>query len=473
MLNTDDVRVLVDSTWDETIIPTLEEYIRIPNQSPNYDLNWETNKYQDQAVTLFSEWAKAQAVIGMQVEVLTEKGKTPIILIEINPTDDTCNQLPVLMYGHLDKQPPLHGQWFVGLDPYVPVIKDGKLYGRGGADDGYAIFAAITSVRALQVQGVKHGRIVILIEASEESGSPDLPFWLERINHRLGDIGFIICLDSGCGTYDQFWLTTSLRGVIAISLKVQLLNEGVHSGVGTGVVADSFRVIRTLLNRIEDSETGRVLLDELYTEIPPNRVREIQEAAETIGLNLISDFPLVGSAEPVDSDPAVLLRGRTWEPKLAYVGIEGIPDMKGGNVLRPFTTIKLSMRIPPHVNCKIAGEAIVRALSENPPYNALVEAKVLAAANGWEAPAPEPWLEESTNKSSNIFFGKPCRTIGEGGTIPFMNMLGVQFPKAQFLITGLLGPKSNAHGPNEFLHIGMGKGVTCCCSQVLYDYMNK
>jgi len=463
---------LVYNEWDTSILHNIEEYIRIPNQSPAYDTQCLTNGFQDQAVQLMVNWCNEQKIRNYKLEVLRADGRTPIILIEVDPTDNSCNQSPVLMYGHLDKQPPLKGTWSEGLDPYIPVTRDGKLYGRGGADDGYAVFAAITSIKAIQSQGLNHGKIFVLIEASEESGSPDLPFWIDTISPRLGNIGFVICLDSGCGNYNHFWLTTSLRGLVSVSLKVQLLTEGVHSGLGSGIVADSFRVIRNLCDRIENSSTGEVLVRELYTEIPPNRITEAQDAAKSLGATVYSEYPFYPGSRPVLDDSVKLLLAKTWEPKLSYVGIDGIPDLKGGNVLRAWTTIKLSMRIPPHVDREQAGQAIIRELTRDPPYGATVEAKVLTSANGWESPKLQSWLEQSCQRASNVFYGTPTLLFGEGGTIPFMNMLGVKFPSAQFVITGVLGPKSNAHGPNEFLHINMGKNITCCCAHVLYDYFH-
>jgi len=463
---------LVYKEWDKTILPSLEEYIRIPNQSPAYDPNVLTNGFQDQAVELMVNWCNAQNLKHYRLEVLREPNRTPIILIEIDATHNSCNQSPVLMYGHMDKQPPLKGTWSEGLDPYIPVTKDGKLYGRGGADDGYAVFAAITSIKAIQAQGLNHGKIFVLVEASEESGSTDLTFWIDTITPRLGDIGFVICLDSGCGNYDHFWLTTSLRGLVSVAFKVQLLTEGVHSGLGSGVVADSFRVIRNMLDRVENSNTGEILVRELYTEIPKNRISEAEQAADSLGELVYSEYPFYPGTRPVVEDRVKILLAKTWEPKLSYVGIDGIPDLKGGNVLRAWTTIKLSMRIPPHVDKEQAGLAIVRELTRDPPYGANIEAKVLNSANGWESPRLQPWLEDSCQRASNAFYGTPSRLFGEGGTIPFMNMLGVKFPRAQFVITGVLGPKSNAHGPNEFLHINMGKNITCCCAHVLYDYFH-
>jgi len=346
------------------------------------------------------------------------------------------------------------------------------LYGRGGADDGYASFAALTCVKAIQSQGLKHGRIILLVDACEESGSPDLPFWIDRLAPQLGNIGFVICLDSGCGNYEQFWLTTSLRGVLSFNLKVQVLDEGVHSGSGSGIIPDSFRICRNLLDRIEDSNTGELKVPELFADVPRKRVQECSESSETLGESIYKEFPFHGSTRPVLKENSALLLAKTWQPKLTIVGCEGIPDLKGGNVLRTHTTLKLSIRIPPGVDKERAGKAVIDILSHNPPYETGVSVTMTAGANGWSSPILENWLEDSVNHASHAFYGKPSRSYGEGGTIPFMNMLGVKFPQAQFVITGLLGPKSNAHGPNEFLHIDFAKNLNCAVSHILYDYFN-
>jgi len=312
----------------------------------------------------------------------------------------------------------------------------------------------------------------LLVEACEESGSPDLPFWIDRITPQLGNIGFVICLDSGCGNYEQFWLTTSLRGVLSFVLKVQVLEEGVHSGSGSGIIPDSFRIARNLLDRIEDSNTGTILVRELFAEVPRKRVEESTESSETLGDTIHNEFPFHQKCRPVLNNNSHLLLAKTWEPKLAVVGCDGIPDLKGGNVLRTFSTLKLSIRIPPGVDKDRAGKAVIDTLTKDPPYDAGVTCSMVAGANGWSSPILDQWLEDSVNRASNTFYSKPCRSYGEGGTIPFMNMLGVKFPQAQFVITGLLGPKSNAHGPNEFLHIDYAKNLNCAVSFVLYDYFN-
>lgn len=459
----------MEEKWEKLIIPALSEYIKIPNQSPNYDKEWETNGLIDKAVDLIVKWIKEQNVEGLQLEVITEKGKTPLIFMDLPATNDVKET--VLMYGHLDKQPPLTEDWEEGIGPYTPVIKDGKLYGRGGADDGYSSFASVMTMKWLQDNKIAHGRIITMIEASEESGSPDLPFYIEKLQKRLGDVALIVCLDSGCGNYEQFWLTTSLRGVVSGNLKVSLLKEGVHSGAGTGIIASSFRVVRMLLDRIEDSETGKILLDDLYVEIPKNRIEQTKQSAIYLGDMVFGEINMQSGVKPVITDTTELLLNKNWRPQLAVVGASGFPQVEmAGNVLRRESVFKLSVRIPPGIDGDKAFQSLHKALTENPPYGAHVEFTKEGSASGWQAPEESEWLMKSVQSSSNNFFGKPGALFGEGGTIPFMGLLGKMFPKAQFVITGLLGPKSNAHGPNEFLEIAFAKKLNSCVCQILYDF---
>eukprot|EP00004_Rigifila_ramosa_P004578 TRINITY_DN15068_c0_g1_i2.p1 TRINITY_DN15068_c0_g1~~TRINITY_DN15068_c0_g1_i2.p1 ORF type:complete len:379 (-),score=95.14 TRINITY_DN15068_c0_g1_i2:146-1282(-) len=375
------------------------------------------------------------------------------------------------MYGHLDKQPPMTEKWDEGLHPYKPVYRDGKLYGRGSADDGYAIFSAITAIKALKAQNTTHSRIVILIEASEESSSPDLQFYVERLRSQIGTPSLIVCLDSGCGNYEQFWITTSLRGVVAVDLKVSVLHKGVHSGHGSGIVASSFRVLRHLLDRVEDSASGRVLLPQLHCEIPADRLAQAAKCAEVLGDEITSEFEFVPGARPVPGTNLELLLNRTWRPVISYTGADGIPHLSNsGNVLRTHTTIRLSCRVPPLTDATAGCEALKSALLSNPPAEAAVEIPFSKGYAGWNSPALAPWLEESLDRASATFYGKEWIALGEGGSIPFMGMLGEMFPQAQFVITGVLGPESNAHGPNEFLHVPFAKKLTCCVASILADF---
>ena len=456
--------------WDSDIVPQLVDYIRIPNKSPMFDANWVANGYMDQAVSLMENWAKAQKIPGLQVDVVRLEGRTPLIFLEIPATGAETGDDTVLLYGHLDKQPEMTG-WDADLGPWKPVLRGDKLYGRGGADDGYAIFGSLAAVLALQEQGLPHARCVILIEACEESGSYDLPAYVDHLADRIGQPSLVVCLDSGCANYDQLWCTTSLRGLTGGNFTVKVLNEGVHSGDASGVVPSSFRLLRQLLSRIEDENTGRILLDGLHTEIPAERLEQARRAADVVDTAIFDKFPLVDGLKPMNDDLTELVLNRTWRPALSVTGIGGMPPLESaGNVLRPETSVKLSLRLTPTANGKACGELLKEALLRDPPNGAHVTLDLEKASTGWNAPAMAPWLEQSIDDASQAFFGKPAMYMGEGGSIPFMGMLGEKFPGAQFMITGVLGPHSNAHGPNEFLHIPMGKRVTSCVSKVLFDH---
>ncbi|MCW5588949.1 MAG: M20 family metallopeptidase [Legionellales bacterium] len=453
----------INHTWDTEIIPQLIEFIRIPNKSPHFDADWEAHGFMDQAVNLVAEWCKVQPIAGLSLEVIRLPSRTPLIYMEIpGQLDET-----VLLYGHLDKQPEMSG-WDDDLGPWHPVLRDNKLYGRGGADDGYAAFASLTAIASLQKQGIPHARCVILIEACEESGSYDLPHYLTSLASKIGQPNLVICLDSGCANYNQLWSTTSLRGVIAGELRIEVNSAGVHSGAYSGILPDPSRIFRQLLDRIEDSSTGEILIPECHAKIPEQRLQQAQLAADILSPKRIEDYPLLDGVEPVTRDVKELILNSTWRPTLCVIGADGLPSINNaGNVLRPKLAVKLSFRIPPTVNPDIASEAIKKTLETDPPYCAKVHYIPDQTSCGWHAPLLAPWLEKASADASNLFFGKPAAYLGEGGSIPFMGMLGDMFPQAQFLITGVLGPKSNAHGPNEFLHIPMGKNLTACVAYVI------
>jgi acetylornithine deacetylase/succinyl-diaminopimelate desuccinylase-like protein len=431
-----------------------------------FDAQWAEHGYMDQAVALMEAWARAQPIPGMQLEVVRLEGRTPLIFIDIPGQGEDC----VLLYGHLDKQPEMTG-WAEHLGPWKPVIEGDKLFGRGGADDGYAIFGSLAAILALQAQKIPHARCVVMIEACEESGSYDLPYYVDHLAERIGRPSLIVCLDSGCGNYDQMWLTTSLRGMTGGNLSVKVLEEGVHSGDASGVVPSSFRILRQVLSRLEDEDTGRILPAELHAEIPPQRLEQAKVSAGVLGNDIHSKFPMIKGMRPVSSDLTELVLNRTWRPALAITGVAGLPALdSAGNVLRPGTAVKLSLRLPPTADAARCGEFLKQLLERDPPYGASVTFNLEKAGSGWDAPALANWLEQSVDEASRTFFGPPPAYMGEGGSIPFMGMLGEKFPGAQFLITGVLGPHSNAHGPNEFLHIPTGKRVTACVAKVIADH---
>ena len=464
------IEQFVSAKWDDEIVPQLVEYIRIPNKSPMFDADWVKNGYMDAAVALMETWARAQDIPGMQLEVVRLEGRTPLIFIDIPASNGGSDEDCVILYGHLDKQPEMTG-WDEDLGPWRPVIKGDRLYGRGGADDGYAIFGSLTAIKALQQQNVPHSRCVVLIEACEESGSYDLPAYVDHLADRIGKPSLVVCLDSGCGNYEQLWCTTSLRGLAGGNFTVKVLEEGVHSGDASGVVPSSFRLLRQLLSRIEDENTGRIILEGLHVEVPEERLEQAKEAARVLNTAIFDKFPLLSGMKPMSDDLTELVLNRTWRPALSVTGVDGMPPLSSaGNVLRPHTSVKLSLRLPPTLEGKKAGELLKQTLEANPPNGAKVTLELEKASTGWNAPAMSSWLSNAIDTASQEFFGQPAMYMGEGGTIPFMGMLGEKFPGAQFMITGVLGPHSNAHGPNEFLHIPMGKRVTASVSRVIADH---
>ena len=474
-MDTAKIERFVAAKWDEEIVPQLVEYIRIPNKSPMFDKDWVAHGYMDDAVKLLESWARRQPIPGMQLEVVRLEGRTPLIFIEIPASGAGSDAVgtgadTVLLYGHLDKQPEMTG-WDEGLGPWIPVIRDDKLFGRGGADDGYAIFGSLAAIQALQDQGLPHARCVVLIEACEESGSYDLPAYVDHLAARIGQPSLVVCLDSGCGNYEQLWCTTSLRGMAGGNLSVKVLSEGVHSGDASGIVPSSFRILRELLSRLEDEVTGKIKAEGLFVEIPAERRDQAANVASVLGNEVYDKFPFLPGMKPMADDLTELVLNRTWRPALSVTGADGLPPLESaGNVLRPHTAVKLSLRLPPTLEGKRGGEILKELLLRDPPYGAQVELALEKASSGWNAPALSPWLSNAIEAASQAAFGKPAMYMGEGGTIPFMGMLGEKFPGAQFMITGVLGPHSNAHGPNEFLHIPMGKRVTACVARVIADH---
>ncbi|CAM5777770.1 M20/M25/M40 family metallo-hydrolase [Ottowia pentelensis] len=464
----------IDAQWDGDIVRQLTDYIAIPAKSLAFDPAWAAHGFIDTVVRNAAAWVEAQKVPGLTLEVIRIAGRTPVIFFEIAGTKAGSTQT-ALMYGHLDKQPEFNG-WRADLGPWTPKLEDGKLYGRGGADDGYAVYAAIAAVQALKAQKLPHPRIVGLIETSEESGSPDLLPYIDALRARLGDVGLVVCLDSGAGNYDQLWLTTSLRGMAAGTLKVEVLTEGVHSGDASGLVPSSFRILRQVLDRLEDSATGRLLPASFHCQVPAERVAQAQATAQILGDDLFKRFPWVHydcggkdqSVLPMSSDPVDALLARTWLPTLSVTGVEGLPALQdAGNVLRPYTAFKLSLRLPPLVDAAAAVQELKQLLEDNAPYQARVTFDSQGGATGWNAPDTAPWFAQALDAASLAHFGAPCGYIGQGGTIPLMSQLSEGFPTSQMMVCGVLGPKSNAHGPNEFLHLPYAKRLTAAVAEVI------
>jgi acetylornithine deacetylase/succinyl-diaminopimelate desuccinylase-like protein len=464
-LNVDSAHLLsaISTQWDAEIVPALTQYIRIPAKSPHFEPQWESAGHIERAIQLAHTWVAKQPVRGLTMEIVRLPDRTPLLYFDIAGAGDNT----VLLYGHLDKQPEMIG-WREGYGPWDPLYENGKLYGRGGADDGYAVFAALSAIGALQTQGIAHARCVGMIETCEESGSYDLPAYLDALAPRMGKVDFVVGLDSGCGDYERLWATTSLRGLAGGILTVEVLTEGVHSGDASGVVPSSFRIARKLLDRIEDCTTGRVLVEEFHASIPAERAEQAARAADILGKIVIDKYPFTGKTQPMLADRAEALLNRTWRPALSVTGADGMPAIaNAGNVLRPQTSLKLSLRLPPPIDGDRASRSLKQVLEADPPYGATVRFEGESGATGWNAPPTQSWLSRAIDDASLQFYGRPAAAMGEGGTIPFMAMLGKHFPDAQFLITGVLGPHANAHGPNEFLHVPYAKKLTACVASIL------
>jgi acetylornithine deacetylase/succinyl-diaminopimelate desuccinylase-like protein len=456
----------VHDRWETDVIPRLHDYVLIPNVSPAFDPAWDDAGHMDRATTLIEEWCRSRPVAGLTVERHTLPGRTPVLLVEV-PATAAGHTDTVLLYGHLDKQPEMAG-WRDGLGPWTPVREGNRLYGRAVADDGYSVFAALTAIEALQEAGRPHARCVVLIEASEESGSPDLPPYIDALAERIGQPSLVIALDSGGASFDRLWVTTSLRGLTDGNLRVEVVEHGVHSGTASGVVPSSFRIMRRLLDRIEDAATGDVRLPEMHVPIPEHVRTDVERLVADLGHPPGADLPLVGGMQLTTDDAVELELNGTWRPALSVIGVEGIPPLaNAGNVLRPFTTLRLSMRLPPTADADAAAAALQRALTADPPYGATVTFTPGATGAGWAAPPAEPWLAAALDDASTAAFGRPAASIGVGGSIPFMAMLGHRFPQAQFVITGVLGPDTSEHGPNEYLDLAMGEGVTRAIATVV------
>ena len=456
----------IGRTWDDSILERLVAYVRIPNKSPMFDPQWEQNGYMEAAVKLMADWCRAQPLPGARIEVRRLAGRTPLLLVDVPGELEGC----ALLYGHLDKQPEFTG-WLPGLGPWEPVIRDGKLYGRGAADDGYALFSSLTAIAVLKEQRVRLPRCVVLIEACEESGSVDLPAHLQSLGEALAEPSLVVCLDAECGNYEQVWCTTSLRGNLVGTLHVRVLTEGVHSGMATGIAPTPFRILEQLLARIESPLTGDLLLDELHVKMPRDRRVQASAAAQVLGNAVAGKLPWAPGVQPVCDDPTELIINSTWRGTLAVTGADGLPAVgSAGNVLLPELAVKLSLRLPPTCDPTRATQAVREALERDPPYGAQVSFDPGSATGGWNAPTFAPWLEASITRASLAIYDREAVHLGCGGTIPFMGMLGERFPRTQFFITGVLGPHANAHGPNEFLHIDYAKKLSACVSLVLADH---
>ena len=461
----------ITKSIDEEIIPKLMDYIRVPSLSPLYDPFWESNGLMAAAQEILLSYMLSLNLKGYTHDLLKEPGLPWLFYGEVSATDPSLGT--ILIYGHMDKQPHFP-DWIAGTDNTQPALIDDKLYGRGGADDGYSLPCAAMLIKTLQDLNLPHGRIVIIGETEEESGSPNLTYLIGRLKDRIGSPDLVICLDSGAADYEHLWLTSSLRGLVRMDLSVQVLQTGMHSGEASGIVPSTFRIIRHLLERIEDSRTGEILVPELHQKLEGEDYRKAREMAGAVGASLFGNIDWVEGGRPASSDLVQAIISRTLKPAMSVTGADGIPPCgTAGNVLRPLTRLKLSIRLPPAVDGGVALEKLREVLMRDPPYNARVEVGPCSSGNGYTIAPLENWMVEALNRGSNACFGSDFLYFGEGFSIPFMGMLGNMFPNAKFVVTGVLGPNSNAHAANEFLHVPFLKKIMTCLGVLIAEHANQ
>lgn len=447
-------------------VEVLSRFGRIPCLSPAFEPQWREVGAIAEATDLLVGWFRDRRVPGLMVRVQEIADRTPAIVVDI-PASDPSIEGAVLLYGHLDKQP-ANDPWSAGRSPFDPVLEGDRLFGRGMADDGYSGPLAVGVIEQMAAAGAPYPRCVVLVEASEESGSFDLDAHLDLLLPRLGRVDLVIGLDSGGLDYDHLWVTSSLRGVVTCDLTVRVLRYGVHSGVASGAVPSSMRILRMLLSRLEREADGWIIPEYLHAEIPEAVRAEARRIAAEHGDVVATGMPAVPGLTLMGEDAVDRILATTWEPTLSFVGIGGVPPIEqGGNVLRPFTSARLSLRLPPTVDAADAEARVVELLTTDPPYGASVTVDYHESGPGWVAPTPEPWLGDALEAGSKAGFGHGVRFAGVGGSIPFLAMLGARLPGAQLVATGVVGPDTHMHGPDESLYLPAATGVAVTLAHVI------
>ncbi|CAD8206663.1 unnamed protein product [Paramecium pentaurelia] len=460
----DQIRDKVYNSFDESL-PVLMDILRIPSMSREFDNEYLTNGLLLKTAQSFEQYIRQANLKNAQIQLYNDEGFSPFLFVEVEGSDGMTDGT-VLFYGHMDKQPPFTG-WREGISAYDPKIIDDKLYGRGGADDGYAIMASVIAIKTIQELGLKHPRIIMAFEADEESGSQHIYHYLDKLKEKIGQVDLVIALDASCGSYDRLWVTTTLRGIVVGTVTVQVLNEGIHSGE-SGIIPSSFRIFRQLLNRIDNPQTGDVV-DDFQVIIPGKRYLETQKTAEVFK-EVITKFPFHQNTQPVFQDRFLVYLNKIWRAQLSVTGGDDIPNCnQAGNVITPKTTLKLSLRLPPTKNHLEAKESFVKLLTTNVPYNASVTISGLRSGPGFNALDNQPYLDSIINQASLNYYGNEATTFGDGGAIYLMTHLQLIHPKASFLIIGVLGTGANEHGPNECLDLPNVRKLISCITEIISE----
>eukprot|EP01134_Creolimax_fragrantissima_P007648 CFRG7648T1 len=461
-------QAFVDKHFQEKFVDTLSGFIKIPNCTPAFDADYLTNGHIQTAIKYILDFTDSLKIPGLTHSVYDDESRPPMVCI-VYPGEVKQN---VMIYGHLDKQPFMEGRWSEGLDALTPVIRDNKLYGRGSADDGYSVLAALLSIQAAREQGVPLPRICILLETEEESGSENLLYLMEQaqVKEALGKPDICICLDSETADYDKIWVTSSLRGLAACNLKIEVMESGQHSGLAGGIVPETFTIARQLLDRLEDSTTG-VVVDEFNSQPDDKKRNEAKEVAEYHGSSLFTNFKLLeGVSAMSEHDLAQMYLQNVWYASLSVTGGCGLPDVSdAGNVLRPWTQLRVGIRLPPNVNGHDAAKKLEEVLTKDPPYGCKISVTGLQGGNGFCTKPFPIYLNDSIRDASMAFFGQAHSSFGIGGSIPFLSELGQKYPEAQIIPMGAMGPDCNAHNPDESIDLPYAKKFVCFLSHLLGD----
>lgn len=441
----------VQTFWDKEALPALMDFIRIPAKSTAFDSHWQEHGYLLQACEKSKAWIES-VLPQARCEILTQKDRTPCLFVDI-AADGTTRDNTIAFYGHLDKQPEAGG-WAKGLGPWEPVIRNGKLYGRGAADDGYSLFAMVTAIVALKREQVPHPRIVGIFETQEESGSTDLPEYLKLLKDDIGNPAAFIILDNHCGDYERLWLSTSLRGVISGTLRVQSMHYGVHSGSYSGMVPDPFSIAQALVERLHDPITGFVKVSECHADIPKRRIEQLKKASDVLGDLVWNHAPFVEGVQTKHISNHEIFLQQTWKPALTVIGVDGMPKIEdAGNVVQGSVALRLSMRVPPMIDFEKAAQAVENELLRDPPYGCKVSWRYQENHEGWCASSDSEEFETLFSDASKQVFGQEAVMMGQGGSISIINTFERLFPGTSLILTGVLGPQSNAHAPNESLDL--------------------
>lgn len=467
-INPEKLKQFVESEFTNNALPSFKTFLTIENCTPAYDPDWDKNGLLKSAASHLKAYAlKSSGVQGLNAILSSDEGKTPFLLVTVDSTSGDGKS--ILLYGHFDKQPPNSG-WSQGLGPYLPVEKDGYLYGRGSADDGYAFYAMLTIIKALQNFNIPHPKFVIILEGSEESGSIDLPIYIEEYQQFIGQPDLILALDSGIIDYNRIWLTSSLRGVVSCDLTVKTLTKGVHSGKGSGIAPESFMIIRKLLSKLEDYNDQSRMKD-FEVEIPDSEKTKISKAVEVMGDDWCSKIPILPGMKLLGDTPTDRLINWTWKPALTVAGARGIPNVKdAGNVLRPYTTLYLSIRTPPTFDGILNGKKILEDITNQTPFNSTVLIENYEAFNGSLIKEPSDNLKSQIDNLAKNYISGGMAQIPVGISIPFTTIFSQYFPKSQILVTGCAGVDSNAHGPNERLNLSYTKNFICSFVHIFSVY---